>query len=259
MKTLLCIIAFLSSMLCHAQGLLDDGNVWSYATVGKYDPDFSGNMFDCEYQFIKYYINGEEVIHDKVYKRIYADIVRYITKPNWKYSEDNTNSYTLNGYYMISLREEDRRIYVDRESYKNSFERNGMIGWWIPDHVLTRVDDEFVLYDFNVELTDSVLANIGNLYSLIYPSKWLLSMYEETQDAIYRRTFLNLFYRDGKLEYKSPNFYPDPFFPDELADGIKKITNLPKNEGNIYNLSGQRIKSMQKGLNIIDGRKVWVR
>ena len=41
-------------------------------------------------------------------------------------------------------------------------------------------------------------------------------------------------------------------------DGIKEIKDedLMKNEGAIYNLSGQRLSKMQRGINIIDGRKV---
>ena len=79
-------------------------------------------------------------------------------------------------------------------------------------------------------------------------------------DAIYRKTDLNLFYRDGKLEYKSPKFYPDPFFPEEIADGIPEniMTETVKN-GSIFNLQGQRIIAPQKGLNIVDGKKVWVK
>ena len=80
-------------------------------------------------------------------------------------------------------------------------------------------------------------------------------------DAIYRKTDLNLFYRDGKLEYKSPNFYPDPFFPEEIADGIEEqsLSPLSLKGGGLYNLKGQRINSLQKGLNIVNGKKVWVK
>ena len=80
-------------------------------------------------------------------------------------------------------------------------------------------------------------------------------------DAIYRKTYLNLFYRDGKLEYKSPNFYPDPFFPDEIADGIEEIVKIEKlkTERAVFNLQGQRINGLQKGLNIQDGKKIYIK
>ena len=44
------------------------------------------------------------------------------------------------------------------------------------------------------------------------------------------------------------------------TDGISEIVNGKwSNSKSIYNLQGQRIKTLQKGLNIVDGRKVWVR
>ena len=41
--------------------------------------------------------------------------------------------------------------------------------------------------------------------------------------------------------------------------GIGLTPTLSKGEGAIYNLQGQRISSLQKGLNIVNGRKVYVR
>ena len=44
-------------------------------------------------------------------------------------------------------------------------------------------------------------------------------------------------------------------FEDE-EDGIKTLSNSPLKGENIYNLAGQRISKMQKGINIVNGRKV---
>ena len=41
--------------------------------------------------------------------------------------------------------------------------------------------------------------------------------------------------------------------------GIDLTPTLSKGEGVIYNLQGQRIRSLQKGLNIVNGRKVYVK
>ena len=47
---------------------------------------------------------------------------------------------------------------------------------------------------------------------------------------------------------------------EEMADGIEEIVNGKlSNSKSIYTLQGQRIKTLQKGLNIVDGKKVWVR
>ena len=48
---------------------------------------------------------------------------------------------------------------------------------------------------------------------------------------------------------------------EEMADGIMENVKIEKfkNERAVFNLQGQRIKTLQKGLNIVDGEKVWVR
>ena len=49
---------------------------------------------------------------------------------------------------------------------------------------------------------------------------------------------------------------------DTLASVIKDIQNTPNRGGDggaLFNLQGQRINTLQKGLNIVDGKKVWVK
>ena len=47
----------------------------------------------------------------------------------------------------------------------------------------------------------------------------------------------------------------------DLPTGIESLTpsSSPKSEGTIYNLAGQRLNKMQKGVNIVNGRKVLVK
>ena len=47
-------------------------------------------------------------------------------------------------------------------------------------------------------------------------------------------------------------------FPDQ-ADGIRTLSNSPLKDENIYNLAGQRIQKMQKGINIVGGKKIVVK
>ena len=49
-------------------------------------------------------------------------------------------------------------------------------------------------------------------------------------------------------------------FVGDLADGIDYLTpTISKSEGAVYNLAGQRMNGMAKGLNIVDGKKVMVK
>lgn len=43
---------------------------------------------------------------------------------------------------------------------------------------------------------------------------------------------------------------------EDNPDGISPLLTSPEEEGQIYNLAGQRIQKMQKGINIVNGRKV---
>ena len=50
---------------------------------------------------------------------------------------------------------------------------------------------------------------------------------------------------------------PEEFNGTDNPDGITLTPMMPKNtDGLIYNLSGQRLSKMQKGINIINGKKI---
>jgi hypothetical protein len=46
------------------------------------------------------------------------------------------------------------------------------------------------------------------------------------------------------------------FLDDDEATGIKTLSNSTFEGENIYNLAGQRISKMQRGINIINGKKI---
>ena len=48
-------------------------------------------------------------------------------------------------------------------------------------------------------------------------------------------------------------------FEDDVIDGMDFIPALSENEGAIYNIAGQRLDKMQKGINIVNGKKVLVK
>lgn len=91
---------------------------------------------------------------------------------------------------------------------------------------------------------------------------------------------LNCFIQNGKVlyiaareglenddEYEgSTRFRPMPFYPDitpeGVADGIDGVASAKRDrtgEGNIYNVQGQSQDGLQRGVNIVDGRKVLVK
>ena len=48
-------------------------------------------------------------------------------------------------------------------------------------------------------------------------------------------------------------------FPDDEADGIDNINDDDKDMHNIYNLQGVRMSKLQKGINIVNGKKVFIK
>ena len=74
-------------------------------------------------------------------------------------------------------------------------------------------------------------------------------------------------YLDNVDEYWMGNFstitptykYTNPLIADRTV-GIEEVRGQKgKGRGNIYNLQGQLIKTLQKGLNIVDGKKIMVK
>lgn len=79
---------------------------------------------------------------------------------------------------------------------------------------------------------------------------------EETQSSLHVPSHL--------LEvYKSTvpwNHFKNIVALTEEETGIEETPSpLPLKEGGLFNLNGQRINTLQKGLNIVDGKKVWVK
>ncbi|MBR6893181.1 MAG: hypothetical protein IKN15_08100 [Bacteroidaceae bacterium] len=64
----------------------------------------------------------------------------------------------------------------------------------------------------------------------------------------------------GNFSTITPTYkYTNPLIADRTV-GIEEVRGQKgKGRGNIYNLQGQLIKTLQKGLNIVDGKKIMVK
>ena len=263
---------------------LHEGNVWTYTNLC-YNEDGKDVMTAWYY---KYFVNGHCEINGKQYVNLWRASFGYITDRHPLYKEQASSPYfdyidvmnkmhfcdtaTVSYHYVMSMCEEDNRIYVQNRIYLNSYKVemiDGNIPSMFNNYWQTDLYDDFVLYDFATE-NDSIIPYVGNKYSLLYffvdnghPIQGPIGQHrnEWTGTKVTQHERLNLFYRDGKLEYKSPDFYPDPFFPEETADGIMENVKIEKfkNERAVFNLQGQRINGLRKGLNIVDGKKIFVK
>ncbi len=254
MRTIAVLFGLLLTLSVQAQTFIDDDNTWSYANIcnmnGLYiEDEFIDTTVVVEENFAKYYFKGDTIINTKTYKQLWGDFIYHNTefhprkKPGTRYGHG----------YVMGMREATGKIYVNVDEYDKQLM---MFSYEEQKWNLAKEDDEYVLYDFNSP-SDYVIPEVGSIFDLIFPYPLQRMDY---WDGIMRPWQLNLFYRDGKLEYKSPNFYPDPFFPEETADGIEPIEHSPLNiDHSIYNLYGQPQLGLQRGINIVNGKKILVK
>ena len=127
-----------------------------------------------------------------------------------------------------------------------------------------RKETELTIYgEYNELLLDINLDPLDDAY--------LVRIYDESDKAVYEKVIytssivgLNidiLTYPKGRYTVTVENYYET--FVGEFntqTTGIEENVKIEKlNNESIYNLQGQRISTLQKGLNIVNGRKVYVK
>lgn len=79
----------------------------------------------------------------------------------------------------------------------------------------------------------------------------------ELEPGTYKVTISNIEFSDGKSPYK---FDPvEATVTVTVPTAINLTPTLSEGEGAIYNLAGQQVDGIQKGINIVDGKKVMVK
>jgi len=105
---------------------------------------------------------------------------------------------------------------------------------------------------------------VENVYCLADPDKltWNDSLYDDfnTNSSMLKSTKMHVFSPylsayQNKFQYLNVTFVGDL---EDFFDGIVSPSE-EKEDGAIYNLAGQRLQKMQKGINIVGGRKVFVK
>ena len=86
-------------------------------------------------------------------------------------------------------------------------------------------------------------------------TQYVLAQLDETVGFAVAKSGSTIPAGKGYLVLSAPvkAFYP---FSEDEATGISPLLTSPKEEGQVYNLSGQRLSKMQKGINIVSGKKM---
>ena len=172
-----------------------------------------------------------------------APEVSYIGKAGYATMYDTTTGYELNGdvtAYVAVLNETwlalteienvpESTPVILKGSYYNKIEANLPAINIANDLLGTAADTE---------------AD-GSMYILAKPEGMEVGFYQATGTI-----------PAGKAYYKSTSGAKAFYFAGDDATGIMTLSNSTIKDENIYNIAGQRLNKMQKGINIINGKKV---
>ena len=117
------------------------------------------------------------------------------------------------------------------------------------EFTLTPVADPESAEGNMLKASDGTVEGNGTIFVLAKPANKEIGFY-----AVQEGTTV----AEGKayLEVAKPGVKGFVFAFADQADGIRTLSNSPLKGENIFNLAGQRIQKMQKGINIVNGKKV---
>ena len=180
--------------------------------------------------------------------------------------------------------------YPDGSGYRASFGDESYIPYYLTD------DGEVILYDFNMKVgdkyrhvdgyddicvtaIDSVMLNDGNKYKRLKLSNGLILIegigcinspgmlfdyLNPSHGVKHWVCYLTLFFNNVEDDWMAtPSSdaiyeYRNPLIVNTWSLGIEEQT-LSTGKEDIFNLQGQRINGLQKGLNIQDGKKIYIK
>ena len=184
---------------------IDEKNVWTYCNQGH--AILGGTL--CELSFTKYYFDGEREIDGKTYKALWGQ--------NKKYRNNRRSSMpemwhiidvidTKEPFYYLGFREENGKVFVNAEEYNKWIGDKSAIQFMLEENMLISEGSEYILCDIKLEEPE-ITAPYVKLFDYLYFAAL------DIDDGVARTSFLNLVFRGDNLEYKSPYFMSDPFFP----------------------------------------------
>ena len=229
------------------------------------------NHFKGVTHFIKTPVNVSEAQQDKSWTSSWLEGVGGTGIPT-----DNIGN-ELSEYCLISCQVGDEVIYLNEtllDSYmtdeptgfsygkKRRFDFNHTVKTQ-PKTPLRRGEETSLYGEYNTQLLDINLKMLNTAYMVRITN-------QNTGEVVYEKAVnagsivaLDIdisAYPKGQYAITIENSYEVFNGVIDTTTGIEDLTStLSQGEGAIYNLQGLRMKQMQKGLNIVDGKKIYVK
>ena len=185
-----------------------------------------------------------QLIGTDAYPAFGSTPVSYVGDAGYATMYDTTTGYTLNGDVKANVAQFDGQ-FLDLVEIENVPESTPVI---LKGTYYNKVAADLPAINIANSLVgaDADVVADGTMYILAKPAGKDVGFYkaEGTIPA-------------GKAYYKSSTGVKEAFFfGGDDATGINEVLIMKNEESSIYNLAGQRIQKMQKGINIINGKKV---
>jgi hypothetical protein len=122
------------------------------------------------------------------------------------------------------------------------------------DIIDQEVDGSEALVKAEANAADNVLK--GTLEPIDATDLFILAKPEGEPVAFYRADDGTLEAGKAYIEYDVANYIKAFYFAGEDPTGIANVEKVQVENGTIYNVAGQRLQKMQKGINIVNGKKI---
>ena len=282
------LLALLSALTAQAQEkntiTLTDTTIW------RYHGHKSSDQFALFME--KYRFEGTEMKNGKTYRILSFNRSFFDGAASTRADGSETPEPELEGPdKKIGIREENGRVYVDRDTYLSLLEEKAR--WYMvgrSDYVPypQTADGELLIYDFNVGkgekylCDDFVVEDVTVVTTMdgIQRRQLILNTGEKIIEGIgcVNSTGMFLFYLNPKITEYDIGFLAELFFVKETIDGkalsyifeqslsdvvvngISSLTLQSATDAPLYDLQGRRLSAKPaKGMYIQDGRKYVVK
>ena len=229
----------------------------------KYTRDEKGRVMEVQ----KYLLDSDELVDREVY---YYDVLpidsAYYTL---RYAKDETEPYAK--YYYIPDCMAEGKVEGEYSVYVEDKESGSWINQTSVDNALSHsYADKTITAHYNVNgetitFSDYTLINFTDYGKVVKKQeKGLLVSEEEVYyDKSLSGSLVAGLEEDYKVNYvisrdAENNEVKNTYFYTHLGEttSIADVSNVLSTQSSVYNIQGQRLKSPQKGINIIGGRKV---